>query len=130
MKKLFIVLVMAVAVNIVTAQVYTARATELTIRDKTEGTWSEWSDFIQTDNLLVWMTETSVKIYSRIEQEYKVISVLTPFVSEDGIEFYPYLCVDQDGDTCYVTLLKLSHNAYLMVAYSDVEWCYLLNFEL
>jgi hypothetical protein len=81
-------------------------------------TWSSGSEV----DILVVISETTLKIYSSEIQEYRMVS--------DGVEFGSakrYLAVDKDGLQCYLYLGNTEGVIYTIIEYGDYAWMYYLN---
>jgi hypothetical protein len=122
MKKVILFLAFLFLSSISFSQVSFARAYDFYLGFKpTENSKITWSRGGEVD-ILVAISESTVKIYSSEIQEYRMVS--------DGVQSgnsKRYLAVDKNGLQCYLYLGNNEEGIYTIIEYSDYAWLYYLN---
>lgn len=113
-------------------QVFKLKTTDLTTCQKMNNDeWGEWSDLEPVSELVVMdIDEGRITIHSKQKQVYDVVENEGAEEDEDG-EYFTYLCVDEEGNTCRVMLIVLhddDEGAQLNIEFSNVMALYNLRF--
>lgn len=110
------------------AQVIKKKAVYFTFRILESGVWSDWEEFVSSDVLIVVdATENRIKIFSKEEQVYDVISSEEPYIDKDGDEFIEFTCIDNEGLRCTVvfsTIYSKGGFEQVYVRYSNFQFVY------
>jgi hypothetical protein len=122
MKKILSILTLVFLSLSTFSQVSFARAYDFYLGFKpTANSKITWSRGGEVD-ILVAISESTVKIYSSEIQEYRMINDGTELGSSKR-----YLSVDKNGLQCFIYLGKNDEGIYTIIEYSDYAWMYYLN---
>ena len=110
-------------------QVVKMRTTGLAMRYQIDDyRWGEWSDFKPVSVLVVMDSDADrITIYSQETQVYDAIEAEKTRYDSDGDEFYPVICVNEDGVRCRVELATLHSRGgrnQLYIEFDDVIFVY------
>jgi len=90
--------------------------------------WSEWEEWQETSVLIMFdFDKQRVTIFSKVTQIYDIIENEGTEYDSDGDKTLSLYCVDKEGLTCRIRLVKLiSQNGrnQLYVDYKDIKWVY------
>lgn len=111
------------------SQVYKLKSTSFSSKHKiNDYRWSEWSEATETSVLItVDLNKDRITIYSKTTQVYDIAEYEGKTTDDDGDDISSFYCVNQDGSTCRVKLVKLnSRNGrnQIYVEFSDMKWVY------
>lgn len=110
------------------AQVQKFKALSVSSRYESKSGWTDWSQAKDTDILMsINIDDNKIKIYSEKTQIYDIVEYHEKEYDEDGDETIRMYSEDQDGNNCYIDLMKLnSQNGRLQlyVRYKDMNWMY------
>jgi hypothetical protein len=123
MKKILPILTFLLITTNLFAQASFARATEFYLGYKaSKESKIVWSNGSEVDILVV-ITESTVKIYSSEIQEYRMVN--------DGVNLgnhSRYLAIDKNGLQCFLYLGNDEDgNIYTIIEYGDYAWMYYLK---
>lgn len=111
------------------SQTYKLKTTSISTRQKTNnyewGDWSEWKDVSMLITLNI--DEERITIYSKEKQVYDIVDFEDEKEDEDGNRIMTFYCVDNDGGTCRLRMVKLLSNevySQLYIDYRTVSWVY------
>ncbi|MDG4946852.1 hypothetical protein NMK71_10530 [Weeksellaceae bacterium KMM 9713] len=113
------------------AQVFKLRADYLLVRELEDGVWSEWSEELSVDDLLVFNLDKR-KITFYIDdgsvKDYDIIKFHELEVKEDKAEILRFGVVDDMGTRCLIALTTKPHEVVkgivVFVKYRDFEYAY------
>ena len=95
---------------------------------KTDSKWEEWSDWEEVSVLIIMNTDDErFTIYSKEKQVYDVAKDEGKETDNDGDDTWSFYCVNEDGTTCRVRLVKLNSQEgrlQLYVDFSDIKLVY------
>lgn len=114
--------------NVSFGQVLKFKSSSFAMKFKTESKWAEWSDFEDVSVLIVMDNDDGrFTIYSKEKQVYDVAENEGKETDSDGDDTWSFYCVNEDGNTCRVRLVKLNSQEgrlQLYVDFSDVKVLY------
>ncbi|WCM41051.1 hypothetical protein MG290_08765 [Flavobacterium sp. CBA20B-1] len=115
--------------NLTYGQVYKLKTTSVAFMTKVNDyQWSDWSEWEETSILVVMdIDKDRFTIYSKETQVYDVAEDEGKTTDSDGDDTWSFYCVNKDGLTCRVRLVKLnSQNGrnQLYVDFNDMKWVY------
>ena len=95
-------------------------------------TWSEWSPAIEISELVVLdFTKKRISVFTKEAQVYDIIEFLENYKAEDGGSIFTVRCIDQNGNSADVTLIKeISDeglNKFLLVELKENKLLYSLT---
>jgi len=110
-------------------QVYKFKSTALSMQTKiNEYRWSAWDAWEETSVLItVDINKERITIYSKEIQIYDIANYEGETTDNDGDTTISFYCVDKDGKTCRIRLVKLisqDDTKQLYVDYSDARLVY------
>lgn len=110
-------------------QVIKLKTTSISIKTKINETqWGEWSAWEDVSILIVLdLDKERFTIYSKETQIYDVAENEGNITDKDGDDIWSFFCVNEDGLTCRVKLIKLNSqdgSLQLYVDFSDMRWVY------
>lgn len=110
-------------------QVYKLKSSSLSIKTKiNDYKWSDWSDWEEASILItIDVNKDRITIYSKETQIYDVAENEGESYDSDGDKTLSFYCVDKNGLTCRIRLIKLisqDNRNQLYVDYSDMKWVY------
>ena len=89
------------------------------------GNWSDWADWSDCNILVVIGEDSRVKIYSKENQEYDIISSEEEVSDHQGGTVTEYHCIDKDGLRCSLRLrVEKNDNIQLYVDYDNLSFVY------
>jgi len=97
------------------------------------GSWADWSDFEETNVLIVMDNNISrITVYSEEKQVYDITATEEETedgtVDDSGDQSWTFICVDQDGLECRVKMMIRysleDSRTELYVIYDDISWVY------
>ena len=108
------------------AQVYYYKTYEFAIKYKTNGVWSNWSDWERSNmTLTIDIDRDVITVYSEKRQVYIVLEYLDSYKDDSGGTQIKYYVIDQDGDKGYVRLrIEKNGNSQVYIDFNDVMWVY------
>jgi len=114
-------------------QVYKLKSTAYTYMYKiNDYSWSGWDEWKETTVLItIDLNKQRITIYSQEMQVYDVAENEGEHYDSDGDETLSLYCVDKNGITCRIRLVKLISQGgrnQLYVDYSDMKWVYNVYF--
>jgi hypothetical protein len=134
MKLLKIILIFFLVSNadVAFSQIQKMKATAFTSRYlNSYQKWSNWGEIEKVSILVVLdLNNERIKIYSREEQEYDVISSNDSFYDEDGDYFMEFVCINKDGLRCIVSFATIySRGGFqqVYIKFSDMQWMYYIE---
>lgn len=115
--------------NLAYGQVLKLKTTSFAFKTKVNNyQWSDWSEWKESSILVVIdFDKDRFTIYSKETQVYDVAKYEGKTTDYDGDYTWSFYCVNKDGLTCRVRLVKLnSQNGQnqLYVDFNDVKWVY------
>lgn len=115
--------------NLAYGQVYKLKTTSVAFKTKVNDyQWSDWSEWEEASILVVMdIDKDRFTIYSKETQVYDVAEDEGKTTDSDGDDTWSFYCVNEDGLTCRVRLVKLnSQNGrnQLYVDFNDMKWVY------
>jgi lipopolysaccharide export system protein LptA len=110
-------------------QVLKLKATSFATKIKiSSNKWSEWSETTESSVLItVNLNNDRITIYSNTTQVYDIAKHEGKITDNDGDEIVSFYCVNKDGLTCRVRIVKLnSQNKrnQVYVDFRDIKWYY------
>jgi len=125
----FLVLFGLLSVTNVNAQTYYYKTYKFAIKYKTNGVWSNWSDWEKSNmTLTIDLDNDVITVYSEKRQVYRVIEYLGSYTDDSDGKQTKYYVIDQDGDRGYVRLRKESSgSSQIYVDFNDVMFCWCLR---
>jgi hypothetical protein len=110
-------------------QVYKLKSTSFSSKYKINNyRWSDWSELEETSVLItIDLNKERITIYSKETQVYDVAENEGETYDNDGDITLSLFCVDKDGLTCRIRLVKLisqDGRNQLYVDYNDMKWVY------
>lgn len=110
-------------------QVYKLKSTSVAFKHKiNDYRWSDWSEWEETTVLVtIDLNKDRITIYSKETQIYDVAENEGEKYDSDGDKTLSLYCVDKDGLTCRIRLVKLNSQGgrnQLYVDYNDMKWVY------
>lgn len=125
MKKILMLMVMAIMAVTMNAQVINYRATGFYSSVKNAYGWTAWDGPRQSSvSIVINWDEDIIVIKSKYSQLYKV-TYAERGMTNDGEQTIEAKAIDKDGDTCYIRLMvRNSGNSQIYVIYNDARWCY------
>jgi hypothetical protein len=132
MKKLPLIIVLCIFHLSLLAQnsnIIKLRSTHFCYQVKYDTYWSKWSDWEDTNILIVANIEDSrITIYSDEVQQYDIIEVVDIFTDDDGDEITKFRAVDQDGLLCEIRFVSRTDldREEIYIDYSDMRWVYIV----
>jgi len=110
-------------------QVYKLKSSSFSSKYKiNDYKWSDWSEWEETSVLITMdIDKERITIYSKETQVYDVAENEGETIDDDGDKTLSFFCVDKEGLTCRVRLMRLnSQNGrnQLYVDYKDLKWVY------
>lgn len=126
MKRIIFLLLLLVSLTSASAQVYKYKTTEIAYKIKTDGLWSEWSEWKTCDILTVINLDKEViSIYSQEVQEYDIVKSYDVEYDDDGGQMCTFVCVNEDGLRCNIRLrVQEDNQLQLYVDFKDMMWVY------
>lgn len=115
------------------AQVTKLRTTSVNAQIVQENnTWSEWSPAIEISELVVLdFSKKRISIFTQETQVYDIIKVLENEKDENGGSIFSFRCIDQNGNSADVTLIKElteeTLNKYLLIELKEDKLLYSLT---
>ena len=90
------------------------------------GNWEEWSDWEDSDMLIVINFDTDVVIiYSPERQRYQVTEYIRSYTDGSGGKQVEFAFIDQDGDRGHLRLrIEKNGNSQIYIDFNNVRWCY------
>lgn len=122
MKKIFLTTIFFMVFFSAFSQVIKCKAKSVAFKEKDEytGNWSEWSNWQDTNMLIVIdFSIDRIKIFSNEDQIYDIIQEKGTRTDSDGDETLEWLCVNEDGLKCGVRLVKLNSQGGTSHMYVD-----------
>jgi hypothetical protein len=110
-------------------QVYKLKSTSYSSKYKiNDYRWSDWGEWEETTVLItIDLNKDRITIYSKVTQVYDVAENEGETYDSDGDKTLSLYCVDKDGLTCRIRLVKLISQGgrnQLYVDYKDMKWVY------
>lgn len=131
MKKILLILSLVLFSFVeVNAQNYKYYTTDFAFKVKADGSWSDWSDWIETRCLVnINLDREEINIYSDTPQEFTIYDCDDDvFDDSEGGSQFEMSCIDADGLRCSVRLRVQSNGQLqLYVDYNDVMYVYCLE---
>lgn len=131
MKKLtviFFLLTGLMATNFAVGQVIKLKTRSVSIKAKINNRWSDWTDWESTSVLILMdLSNERITIFSKEKQIYDIIRFKDKYIDSDGDEVFAMTCINEDGLTCQLRLMKLnSQNGrnQLYIDFNDMKWVY------
>lgn len=111
------------------SQVIKLKTTSMAIKIKSDyGTWGEWSEWSEESMLAtIDLDKDRITIYSNETQIYDVAENEGETTDADGDVTFSLFCLDKDGLTCRIRLVRLNSQSgqnQLYVDYDDMRWVY------
>ena len=93
-----------------------------------DGSWSDWSDAVKVSHsVVINFDNATITVSSNPKQVYDILEAEQEIKDEDGDQYFPYICEDDEGDTCRI-LLSVLHSQegrpMLTIEYDDVMVLY------
>ena len=126
MKKIVIVLILALAGLTSNAQTFWYQAHEFAYKIKNNDKWTGWSDWRPSSiKIMIDVDSDIIKIFSDINQTYNVVQHVEDYTDDSGGQQAKFRVVDQDGDRGTIRLrVEKNNNSQLYVEYADVMFVY------
>ncbi|WP_425638214.1 hypothetical protein ACPUEN_02270 [Algoriphagus yeomjeoni] len=129
LKSIFLLGFIILVTNLTYGQVYKLKTTSVAFKTKVNDyKWSDWSEWEETSVLVVMdIDKDRFTIYSKETQVYDVAEDEGKTTDSDGDDTWSFYCVNEDGLTCRVRLVRLnSQNGrnQLYVDFNDMKWVY------
>lgn len=104
-----------------------------TSQELEDGSWSEWSDAEKvSQSVVIDFEKATITIFSNPKDVYDIVEPEAEIKDEDGDQFFPYICEDDEGDSCRV-LLSVLHSQggrpMLTIEYGDVMILYNMTYD-
>lgn len=127
--KLFLIIGFSLLITTISyGQVLKFKATSVSFKFKTESRWGEWLEPKESSVLIVMNTDDDrFTIYSKEKQTYDIVEYEGEKTDSDGDNVWSFYCVNEDGNTCRVKLMKLNsqdERLQLYVSFNDVLLVY------
>ena len=125
--KLFLCLFfLLISFNTVYSQVIKLKAYAFSYKTQKKFGWSDWMEWQNCKILItIDLNEDRIKIYSKLTQEYDIISSEMEKYDSEGNKYIKLSCIDEFGLRCNVRVVSRSNdNREMYVDYSDVIWVY------
>lgn len=128
LKQSLVVILFFVFQNSALAQVYTFKASSLSILERNEkGAWGKWSDFKKAQVLITFDAKKDRFIVnSRDIQLYKITAYMQK-VSNENDEVLGFECEDNDGAVCMIMIVtrkKEKNRKQFYINYRDLKMVY------
>jgi hypothetical protein len=126
----FITIILFLPFNLASySQVLKLKSTSFSSKYKiNDYNWSEWAEWQNVSVLItIDITKERITIYSKATQVYDIAENEGESYDSDGDKTLSLYCVDKDGLTCRIRLLKLisqDNRTQLYVDYNDMKWVY------
>lgn len=133
MKNLFISFIFLIITQIAFGQVIKFKSTgvAITVKDEVTQEWEDWSKMQPAEVLIVLDVDNErIKIYSKKEQTYDVIGGGEPSTDSDGDLTLEFVCINEDGIKCTVSLVTLysqNNREQLYINFADTRFVYNIN---
>lgn len=73
-----------------------------------DGSWGEWSESVSVVQAVVVDFDNGfITVASNPKQRYDILEAEEKITDEDGDDFFPFICQDDEGDVCRVLLTVL-----------------------
>lgn len=110
-------------------QVYKLKSTSYSSKYKVNDyRWSDWAEWEESNVLItIDINKDRITIYSKLTQVYDIAENEGETFDNDGDITLSLFCVDKDGLTCRIRLVKLisqDGRNQLYVDYDDLKWVY------
>ena len=124
--KRFILVFGLLSASSLSAQTYYYKTFQFSIKYKTNGVWSNWSDWESSNmTLTIDLDRDVITVYSEKRQIYKVLENMGSYTDESQGRQTKFYVVDQDGDLGYVRLrIEKNGNSQVYVDFNDIMWVY------
>ena len=97
-----------------------------------DGSWGEWSEGVAVKQaVVVDFDKGYITVASTPKQKYDIQEAEEKYKDEDGDEFFPFICEDDEGDLCRVLLTVLHSEGgktMMSIEYDDVVLLYSLSY--
>lgn len=126
MKKLILVIALLVLSTLSFGQVLTFKSTAFACNVYSNGYWSGWSDW-EDSNLYITMNLNTdvVTIYSPVKQIYHIYKSEGEYYDEDGDYNADFSFIDNDLDKGTMKLLQRKTGvSEIYIYFANVTWCY------
>jgi hypothetical protein len=126
MKKLFIILLLLIGNNLYSQdKPYKVRANSFCEKHLENDTWTEFSDWKDTNYLIVMDgNKKRVTIYTDPIQTYDIITNEGESLSDRGEKTQNYMCVDEYGVNCRMRIIDRSQSINVIIDFSNLILCY------
>lgn len=103
-----------------------------TAEELLDGTWSDWSEAQKVSQLVnINFDNATITIFSNPKDAYDIVEAEAEIKDEDGDQFFPFICEDDEGDSCRI-LLSVLHSQggkpLLTIEYADVMILYNMTY--
>ena len=127
MKKILFTLVLLFSFIAVQAQMYQYRTFQYAYQEtNSRGEWKEWSDWQDSDMLMIINFDTDVvTIYSPTTQRYRITKFIQNYTDNSGGKQVEFAFVDQDGDRGHMRLrIEKNGNSQVYIDFNNLRWVY------
>lgn len=127
LKILFLALFLSFGIQKASAQIYDFKTSGYSVSEKTNGKWSNWSNFVKSSIIITLDGKKDrVVVNSQELQLFKITKYGDKIVTKND-ETIPLECVDNDGNRCsilIVTRKKENNRKQFYINFDDIKFVY------